>query len=156
MVDEGIDVEDRCVSGDRVIPARREQQVLEGVEDSARIEALLNRLDPSGSTEKPDTLELYIEAGEDDLLTNGDNLCSGPWGGLVICEDLVDASFSTHTHLRGITSDGKMFNIARNSKDKSEFAGSCFSPDGKWLFANLQGHGLTLAITGPWEKVAEV
>ncbi|BCX48392.1 DUF839 domain-containing protein [Haloferula helveola] len=113
------------------------------------------RLDPSGSAEKPDTLELYIEAGEDDLLTNGDNVCSGPWGGLVICEDLVDASFSTHTHLRGITSDGKMFSIARNSKDKSEFAGSCFSPDGKWLFANLQGHGLTLAITGPWEKVTK-
>lgn len=35
---------------------------------------------------------------------------------------------------------------------RSETAGPCFSPDGKWLFVNLQYPGLTLAITGPWER----
>ena len=30
-------------------------------------------------------------------------------------------------------------------------AGSCFSPDGSVLFVNMQGDGLTLAITGPWQ-----
>ena len=35
---------------------------------------------------------------------------------------------------------------------QGEFAGGCFSPDGKWFFINLQSRGLTLAVTGPWEK----
>lgn len=34
----------------------------------------------------------------------------------------------------------------------SEATGATFSPDGKWLFINLQYPGETLAITGPWEK----
>jgi hypothetical protein len=28
--------------------------------------------------------------------------------------------------------------------------GATFSPDGTTLFVNIQGDGLTLAITGPW------
>ena len=32
----------------------------------------------------------------------------------------------------------------------SEWCGATFSADGRVLFANLQGPGLTLAITGPW------
>jgi secreted PhoX family phosphatase len=36
----------------------------------------------------------------------------------------------------------------------TEFAGPCFSPDGKWLFVNAQKAGVTLAITGPWERGA--
>ncbi len=110
------------------------------------------RLQPSGSAETPDTLELYLQPGKIDLLTNGDNLCPAPWGGIVICEDLIDDSFAEHSHVRCVNPKGRIFTIARNAKDKSEFAGCCFSPDGKWLFVNLQGHGLTLAITGPWEK----
>ena len=34
----------------------------------------------------------------------------------------------------------------------SEWTGANFSPDGKWLFANIQSPGYTIAITGPWEK----
>ncbi len=55
------------------------------------------------------------------------------------------------SQILGSKTEGKVFTIARNDRDYSEFAGSCFSPDGKWLFVNLQGHGLTFAITGPWE-----
>ena len=108
------------------------------------------RLHPSGSAEKPDSIELFIQCDADSPLVNGDNLCPAPGGGLVVCEDLIDPSFANHSHLRWIEPDGSISTFARNSKDSSEFAGSCFSPDGKWMFVNLQGRGLTLAITGPW------
>ena len=36
----------------------------------------------------------------------------------------------------------------------SETAGVIFSPDGEWLFLNIQTPGITLAITGPWHKGA--
>jgi secreted PhoX family phosphatase len=29
-------------------------------------------------------------------------------------------------------------------------AGACDSPDGKWLFFNIQSPGITFAVTGPW------
>ncbi|MCG5052974.1 MAG: DUF839 domain-containing protein [Myxococcales bacterium] len=36
----------------------------------------------------------------------------------------------------------------------SETCGPCFSPDGEWMFLNVQTRGLTVAITGPWRKGA--
>ena len=35
----------------------------------------------------------------------------------------------------------------------SEFAGPRFSPDGKFLFVNIQVPGITCAITGPWASL---
>lgn len=32
----------------------------------------------------------------------------------------------------------------------SEWAGDSYSPDGRWLSANIQSPALTVAITGPW------
>ena len=110
------------------------------------------RLVPSGEADKEDTLELFLQPEESDLLTNGDNLCPAPWGGIVVCEDLVDPTFSPAAHVRCVTPEGKIFTLARNSSAQGEFAGGCFSPDGKWFFVNLQTRGLTLAVTGPWEK----
>ncbi|MGJ8696448.1 MAG: alkaline phosphatase PhoX [Verrucomicrobiaceae bacterium] len=109
------------------------------------------KLTPSGSASQPDTIELFLQPEESDLLTNGDNLCSSPWGDLIICEDLVAEHSSKTPHLRGITPEGKIYTLARNAISKSEFAGSCFSPDGSILFVNMQGQGYTLAITGPWQ-----
>lgn len=111
------------------------------------------KLRPSGSTIRPDRLELFLEPRKSDLLTNGDNVCDSPWGGLVICEDLCGNYKNIRSHVRGVTPDGEIYTIARNAKDSSEFAGSCFSPDGKTMFVNMQSLGLTLAITGPWKKV---
>ena len=34
----------------------------------------------------------------------------------------------------------------------SEWAGATFSDDGEWLFINIYDPGVTLAITGPWQK----
>jgi secreted PhoX family phosphatase len=110
------------------------------------------RLTPSGDAAKPDTLELFLQPEKSDLLTNGDNLCPAPWGGIVVCEDLIDPSFSPAAHVRCVTAKGKIFTLARNSNRQGEFAGGCFSPDGKWFFINIQTRGLTLAVTGPWEK----
>jgi secreted PhoX family phosphatase len=36
----------------------------------------------------------------------------------------------------------------------SERAGACYSPDGKWLFSNIQSPGISFAITGPWKAGA--
>jgi secreted PhoX family phosphatase len=33
---------------------------------------------------------------------------------------------------------------------KQEWCGATFTPDGRWLLANIQTPGLTVAITGPW------
>ncbi len=103
---------------------------------------------------KTDILSLFLQPTSNDLLTNGDNLCAAPWGDLVICEDLVAEHKGNVPHLRGITPDGKIYTLGRNAKSASEFAGSCFSPDGAILFVNMQGDGLTLAITGPWQNRA--
>ena len=34
-----------------------------------------------------------------------------------------------------------------------EWAGATFSPDGQWMFVNIQTPGFTVAITGPWSDV---
>ena len=108
------------------------------------------RLTPSGAEDKPDKLMLFLQPEASDLLTNGDNLCPAPWGGIVICEDLV-ADPKPAAHVRCVTPEGKIITLARNPSE-GEFAGCCFSPDGKWFFVNMQTRGMTLAVTGPWEK----
>ncbi|HVQ86655.1 MAG TPA: alkaline phosphatase PhoX, partial [Actinomycetes bacterium] len=35
----------------------------------------------------------------------------------------------------------------------SEFAGPTFSPDGQWLFVNIQVPGITCAISGDWSSL---
>ena len=101
-------------------------------------------------TPATDTLELFIEPGKSDLLNNGDNLTVAPWGDLILCEDLVTRSPNLTAHLRGVTPKGEIYTLARNANNRSEFAGSTFSPDGTILFVNIQSPGHTLAITGTW------
>ena len=117
---------------------------------NSSIEFQIFKLTPSGSASKPDTLELFLEPGASDLLTNGDNLCAAPWGDLFVCEDLISEHKEKTPHIRGVTPEGKIYNFARNAMNKSEFAGTCFTPDGSILFVNMQGCGLTVAIRGPW------
>jgi secreted PhoX family phosphatase len=77
--------------------------------------------------------------------------------GLVVCEDGGGTEF-----LHGLTVDGEIFKFCQNNVvlngdrngilgdfRSSEFAGATFSPDGRWLFVNIQSPGITLAITGP-------
>jgi secreted PhoX family phosphatase len=64
-----------------------------------------------------------------------------------------------------LTREGTTFSFAENNIElfgelghrgdfrENEWAGVCFSPDGKWLFVNIQTPGITFAITGPWERL---
>ena len=96
------------------------------------------------------------------VLNNPDNITVSPRGGLVLCEDGSGEEF-----LHGLTVEGEIFKFAKNSVvlngqrngivgdfTGSEFAGACYSPDGDWLFANIQSPGITVAITGPWQDGA--
>ena len=94
------------------------------------------------------TIELVFEAKKNGILEKPDNITINQWGDLIICED---NSLDTQC-LMGLTPEGKIYYIAANTQ--SEWAGACFSPDGKTLFANIyKGPGMTLAIRGPWKKL---
>ena len=79
-----------------------------------------------------------------------DNVTLTPWGDLLVCEDN-----SRDNHLHIVTRQGNVLPFARNAGSLSEFAGVCFSPDGKVLFVNLQTDGLTLAIEGPFGSLPD-
>jgi len=97
--------------------------------------------------DSPGKLILFAEPNDTEILKYCDNLTVAPWGDVVLVEDSKDS------YIRGITPAGKIYNIGRNIGSDSEMAGACFSPSGKTLFVNLQGDGLTMAITGPWETL---
>lgn len=109
--------------------------------------------DPGG-----ERLRLVFESPGKHVLDMPDNLCVSPRGGIVLCED-----GGTDNFLRGLTLDGAIFTLARNdvvlAGEKNgfsgdfrarEFAGATYSPDGRWLFFNVQTPGITFALTGPW------
>ncbi len=92
-------------------------------------------------------LVLLVESRDSDIMEAPDNVCVSPRGGLLACEDGDGAQY-----LRGITRDGRVFDFATHTLDGSnEFAGANWSPDGNWLFVNVQDPGVTYAVTGPWE-----
>lgn len=93
------------------------------------------------------TLELFVESPDSRLLQNADNLTVAPWGDLIVCEDRSGPV----VRLVGITPQGQLYPLAHNHM-RTEFAGVTFSPDGSTLFVNMQGEGLTVAITGPWQR----
>lgn len=104
------------------------------------------RLRPSRSG-GADSLDLFFESAGPDEYNFGDNLTIAPNGHLIVCEDQY--TDDAVNHLRGITPDGRAYPFA-TSRVKTEWAGACFSPDGRTLFANLYSPARTVAITGPW------
>ncbi len=91
-------------------------------------------------------LELFVEPNDSRIVANADNLSVTPWGGLVVCED----SDFDQQRLLLVAPDGSVSTFALNALNASEFAGSCFSPDGTTMFVNIQNPGITLAIHGRW------
>lgn len=103
-------------------------------------------------------LMLVYESPAPETLDYPDNVIVSPRGGLLLCQD----SKSQQQQLYGLTRAGALFTFARNnvvlddyrgfSGDfrGAEWAGTCFSPDGRWLFVNVYNPGFTVAITGPW------
>jgi secreted PhoX family phosphatase len=93
----------------------------------------------------PARLELFIEPNNESVIDQPDNITIAPWGDLILCEDGGADDF-----IVGVTMDGEVYKLAHNPRSSSEFAGATFSADGSTLFVNIQGDGLTFAITGPW------
>ncbi|MGQ0767011.1 MAG: alkaline phosphatase PhoX [Gemmatimonadota bacterium] len=114
------------------------------------------RYRPGATPAAGGTLTLIFESPSREVLNSPDNITVSPRGGLVLCED------TTQPWLKGLTPDGAIFDLARNTFNSTEFAGACFSPDGRVMFVNIMGTTIdagrsesrTLAITGPWEKGA--
>jgi len=105
-------------------------------------------------------LTLVFESPGREVLNSPDNICTSPRGGLVICEDPGRFPF-----IRGLSPEGEIFDLVQQPESAegpppTEFAGSCFSPDGRILFFNIQGTtrtggpqpGGTYALWGDWER----
>ena len=102
-------------------------------------------------------LTLVFESPSHDVLDSPDNIVLSPRGGLVMCED-----GSGDQYVRGLDREGRILNLVRapriGEEQPGEFAGSCFSPDGRVLFFNVQGSreaggsraSGTYAMWGPW------
>ena len=104
-----------------------------------------------------ETITLLFESPDPEVLNMPDNITVSPRGGIVLCED-----GSGIEYLHGLTVDGEIFRFAQNNVKLngerngiagdftgSEWAGATYSPDGHWLFVNIQSPGITFAITGP-------
>jgi secreted PhoX family phosphatase len=98
-------------------------------------------------------LRLVFESAGEQQLDEPDNLALVPeTGDLLICEDGGGDQF-----VRGLTRQGRIFDLVQASSIGSEFCGACFSPDGRILFVNQQGvgravPGVTYAVWGPWDR----
>jgi len=99
----------------------------------------------------PGRLELFVEPNDNTIVENADNLTFAPWGDLFVCED-QEGKTSPGQYLLGVTPSGHVYKFGKNALNDAELAGVCFSPDGSTLFLNIYTPGITLAITGPWEK----
>jgi secreted PhoX family phosphatase len=100
-----------------------------------------------------ETLTLLFESPSREVLELPDNLCISPQKSSLLCED-----GAVENYLRGVTPAGGIFDFALNAipqREREEFAGATFTPDGKVLFVNVQASsGLTFAIWGPWKRGA--
>ena len=104
---------------------------------------------------------------------NPDNITVSPRGGVVLCEDGGESpdDYGPGARVLGLTRGGESFYLAKNnvaltasqiaSADKtiaegdyrdSEFCGACWDPGARTLFVNIQTPGITLAISGPWQR----
>ncbi|MDX2100629.1 MAG: DUF839 domain-containing protein [Leptolyngbyaceae cyanobacterium bins.59] len=109
-----------------------------------------------------ETLTLVVEADSTgELLDEPDNVTVTPFGDLFLCEDSSD----DFQYIVGVNEKGELYQFAKNvlfsqvTDDPAktnfignEFAGACFSPDGKTFFVNIQTPGITFAIWGPWTR----
>ena len=101
------------------------------------------------SLENKDQITLVAQAEGDKAFDKPDNVTVSPWGDVFLAEDGDAPNGVCVLH-----PDGSVRYFAENvlNDGDSEITGVCFSPDGRWLFLNLQWEGLTLAVTGPFRE----
>jgi secreted PhoX family phosphatase len=131
-----------------------------------------------GKKNEEGELVLLYESTRREDLDGPDNMTTSPGGAIVIAED----GNLNNNCVRALLPDGSLITIAENlvavqrhfleasgklydptvpddgpsagdGLGYSEFAGPTFSPDGHWLFVNIQVPGITCAITGPWASL---
>lgn len=108
-------------------------------------------------------LRLVYDSPGIKILDYPDNLTVSTRGGMLLCEN----GGAHPQRVLGLTPQGQLFPFAENNCRitkpvfgikgnfaEQEWAGATFTPDGKWMFVNIQVPGITLAITGPWEEGA--
>lgn len=100
---------------------------------------------------RADQLQLFLESRDARVMDYADNVTIAPWGHLVVCEDRIGLS---PNHLKVVTPAGQVCALAR-LRMRTELAGACFSPDGRFLFVNAYSPGRTFAIEGPWKAFSE-
>ena len=101
------------------------------------------------SSEDKNQITLVAQAEGDEAFDKPDNVTVSPWGDVFLAEDGDAPNGVCVLH-----PDGSVRYFAENvlNDGDSEITGVCFSPDGRWLFLNLQWEGLTLAVTGPFRE----
>lgn len=109
-------------------------------------------------------LTLLFESPNKPTLNMPDNLAVSPRGGIILCEDNDYGPNQYPQCIFGLSQSGQLqlfaennvvlngeHNAVKGDYRAKEWAGATFSPDGKWLFVNIQTPGFTCAITGPWQ-----
>lgn len=107
-----------------------------------------------------ETITLVYESTDAAKLDEPDNVVVVPkTHDLFLCEDSPGEQY-----IRGLTTDGEIYDFARTATNHTEFAGACFDPNGGTLYVNQQGergslpdgppnqNAVTYAIYGPFEK----
>jgi secreted PhoX family phosphatase len=128
---------------------------------------VLWRFDPPATLGRGDDqgrlTAVFVSSGRPEA-DNIDNVTVSPRGGILMCED---GDNGEGTRLIGLTPEGVAFpfavnqivlgappagkpGIAAGDYRSREWAGACFDPSGRWLFANAYAPGITFAISGPW------
>jgi secreted PhoX family phosphatase len=104
-------------------------------------------------------LRLLVSSPHGGVLQGPDNVTVSPRGGVLLCEDGAGSQF-----LQGLTPQGEVFRFAQNrilldgergfrgDFSNYEFCGATWSPNGRWLFVNVQTPGISFAIRGEWEE----
>jgi uncharacterized repeat protein (TIGR03803 family) len=105
------------------------------------------RLDPDGDG---GTLTLLAQSEDQNVLDKADTITVAPWGQVFTAEDGTGEQC-----IRAIDMDGTVTKFGRNAYSGGELTGICFSPDGKVMFVNIFGAGLTIAITGPFPEMPQ-
>jgi hypothetical protein len=95
------------------------------------------------------TVTLIVESTDENLLDGPDNMTIARDGTIYLCEDGSGGSPGNPNYgqrIVGVDASGGLFDFAHNRISTDEFAGACFSPNGHYMYVNVQGAGMTLAI----------